>query len=595
MRRLLLKDERFLRDAFLPFLNMDDFGRLSGVCRRLKRSTYDLDAVVRCVESGGVTDSNRGLMWLVMVGMDTVAPASRGVLGVVIRERGESPEEQYDRLHRAMNGTIVEPTPAMHSKQDTSEMPATAAANRGSGTAATANGGHARGSSKQGLEENGNPGTPGLVINDESSSDGENINNRSGCVRGDSECSMGSGGGGGGGGGSGGAGGGVSDGGGGSVVTDASVAGDASVGGESVLLWEDSGHGGRGARSTSPRVQMEAAAVAAAASAVVRAAPPTTAAAATIEDQEAAEAADMAAMAKAAEEAAHAAFDAEAAAGIRPLGGRPGAAAAAAAAAAAGLAEAEGDVGGAGAPGLGKGEGGGASSPSQQQLPPTEAAPSKVVGWASGLFRRSPGTSSPGGTGGGLSSPGAASTRAAFDQSEDPQSSAGSADAKRPAVLRMASAGLFGGLRHYRTNSGTTAPGENKNNNPKSTLPADVPSPTVAASESFFGKNSRKEEDVYAPADAGAGAGSGETDSRTETKAEGELRFERVPGLYEALLMSADAMDENDMMGVRGPKQGCFVDIEKDLQRTLGMTDVTPLRNVLRCTSTFVPDVGYVQ
>lgn len=25
------------------------------------------------------------------------------------------------------------------------------------------------------------------------------------------------------------------------------------------------------------------------------------------------------------------------------------------------------------------------------------------------------------------------------------------------------------------------------------------------------------------------------------------------------------------------------------------MTDVTPLRNVLRCTSTFVPDVGYVQ
>lgn len=27
MRRLLLKDERFLRDTFLPFLNMDDFGR----------------------------------------------------------------------------------------------------------------------------------------------------------------------------------------------------------------------------------------------------------------------------------------------------------------------------------------------------------------------------------------------------------------------------------------------------------------------------------------------------------------------------------------------------------------------------------------
>lgn len=27
MRRLLLKDERFLRDSFLPFLDMDDFGR----------------------------------------------------------------------------------------------------------------------------------------------------------------------------------------------------------------------------------------------------------------------------------------------------------------------------------------------------------------------------------------------------------------------------------------------------------------------------------------------------------------------------------------------------------------------------------------
>lgn len=30
MRRLLLKDERFLRDSFLPFLNMDDFGRCVG-------------------------------------------------------------------------------------------------------------------------------------------------------------------------------------------------------------------------------------------------------------------------------------------------------------------------------------------------------------------------------------------------------------------------------------------------------------------------------------------------------------------------------------------------------------------------------------
>lgn len=32
MRRLLLKDERFLRDTFLPFLNMDDFGRC-GIAR----------------------------------------------------------------------------------------------------------------------------------------------------------------------------------------------------------------------------------------------------------------------------------------------------------------------------------------------------------------------------------------------------------------------------------------------------------------------------------------------------------------------------------------------------------------------------------
>ncbi|CAN0034946.1 unnamed protein product, partial [Ectocarpus sp. 12 AP-2014] len=106
MRRLLLKDDRFLRNTFLPFLNIEDFGRLSGVCRRLKRSTYDLDVIVRCVESGGVTDASRGLMWLIMVGMDTVEPSSRGVLGVVIRERAESPEEQYDRLHRAMNGTV---------------------------------------------------------------------------------------------------------------------------------------------------------------------------------------------------------------------------------------------------------------------------------------------------------------------------------------------------------------------------------------------------------------------------------------------------------------------------------------------------------
>lgn len=33
----------------------------------------------------------------------------------------------------------------------------------------------------------------------------------------------------------------------------------------------------------------------------------------------------------------------------------------------------------------------------------------------------------------------------------------------------------------------------------------------------------------------------------------------------------------------------------QDVKRTLGMSDVSALRNVLRCTSTFVPDVGYVQ
>lgn len=58
-----------------------------------------------------------------------------------------------------------------------------------------------------------------------------------------------------------------------------------------------------------------------------------------------------------------------------------------------------------------------------------------------------------------------------------------------------------------------------------------------------------------------------------------EPRFERVPGLYDALLMSADAMDENDIMGVRGPKQGCFVDIEK-----VQCTDDAPMRmNRLFC------------
>lgn len=116
--------------------------------------------------------------------------------------------------------------------------------------------------------------------------------------------------------------------GGGSVVTDASMsmAGDASVGGESVLLWEDSDNGkGTVKANTSPRVQLRLQAAnggfATTAAATEEQATAMSAAAA------AAEAAETAAMAKAAAEAAGAAFDAEAAAGIRPLGGRQGAAA----------------------------------------------------------------------------------------------------------------------------------------------------------------------------------------------------------------------------------------------------------------------------
>ena len=75
----------------------------------------------------------------------------------------------------------------------------------------------------------------------------------------------------------------------------------------------------------------------------------------------------------------------------------------------------------------------------------------------------------------------------------------------------------------------------------------------------------------------------------------GGARLERVPGLYAALLASADATDENDFNGVRGPKRVSFADIEKDLYRTLRMSDVTALRNVLRCLSLDLPEVGYVQ
>ena len=30
------------------------------MCRRLKKAAYDIDVIVRCVESGGVTDAARG-------------------------------------------------------------------------------------------------------------------------------------------------------------------------------------------------------------------------------------------------------------------------------------------------------------------------------------------------------------------------------------------------------------------------------------------------------------------------------------------------------------------------------------------------------
>ncbi|CAM9884869.1 unnamed protein product [Discosporangium mesarthrocarpum] len=49
------------------------------------------------------------------------------------------------------------------------------------------------------------------------------------------------------------------------------------------------------------------------------------------------------------------------------------------------------------------------------------------------------------------------------------------------------------------------------------------------------------------------------------------------------------------MSGVRGSKRNNFADIEKDVNRTLRMSNISALRNVLRCTSVFVPTVGYVQ
>lgn len=73
-------------------------------------------------------------------------------------------------------------------------------------------------------------------------------------------------------------------------------------------------------------------------------------------------------------------------------------------------------------------------------------------------------------------------------------------------------------------------------------------------------------------------------------------RVERVPGLYEALLHSADVTDNHDISGVRGPKRNSFLDIDKDVSRTANFTNRKALRNVLRCLTTFLPaSVGYVQ
>eukprot|EP00903_Cladosiphon_okamuranus_P013541 g12613.t1 len=664
MRRLLLKDERFLRDTFLPFLDLEDFGRLSGVCQRIKRSTYDLDMIVRCVETGGVTDNTRGLLWLIMVGMDTVEPSSRGVLGVVIHDREESPEEQYDRLHRAMNGTTAvaasspksrahsrqastttatASSPRAHSRQASTITAATTAAATAATAAASADDAgdgencqetteEAEGErSEHGKgKEQGRTRVGEIPVDDDesmdsnsnsSSSNNNNNNNNNSRSRGNSnDSSIGgedTGGG---------TGGRLS--GGGSVITDTSVAGDASVGGESVLLWEDSDNGkGTAKSSTSPRVQLRLQAANggfATASAVATTEEQATAMSAAAA---AAEAAEIAAMAKAAAEAAGAAFDAEAAAGIRPLGGRQGAAATAAAteeaqeaveaaaeaaATAAGLAEAAADAEDASAPAKGKQEGGvggmaGSTSPQQQQ---PAAAKSSVVGWASGLFRRAPGASSPRSASASAAAPsstaatgaGCASTssptvsrpsEASQEQRPDANdNSNGRSGARSPAVTvsRRSSAGrLFGGLRYSLANNSTST--STSNTPPRSALPVDNPSPSnTTNAEPFFGKNSGGKGENGTAID-GDGGGDGDA----QEKEDGEPPFERVPGLYAALLMSADAMDANDMTGVRGPKQSCFVDIEKDLQRTLGMTDVAPLRNVLRCTSTFVPDVGYVQ
>lgn len=48
-----------------------------------------------------------GLLWLIMVDMDPAEASSRGVLGVLIRQQPESPEEQYDRLVSRGNPVVL--------------------------------------------------------------------------------------------------------------------------------------------------------------------------------------------------------------------------------------------------------------------------------------------------------------------------------------------------------------------------------------------------------------------------------------------------------------------------------------------------------
>lgn len=146
-----------------------------------------------------------------------------------------------------------------------------------------------------------------------------------------------------------------------SLGGDTSVGGDASLGGgDSVLLWEESADKGVMAGTFSVTQQLEAAP----------------------SDEE------RMAIAVAAAEAAEDAFAAEAAAGIRPLGGRSSLLLAEAQNASAEAAEASDDADSAGEGSDAAGGGAGDQSP----VPPPAAekpasSAATVVGWASGLFR----------------------------------------------------------------------------------------------------------------------------------------------------------------------------------------------------------------